>query len=123
MGSVEGGKREIVDRLSEKLEMTKQDVTPFVDAVLESISDSLAARGQITISGFGRFEVVDTPARRQNLPGGGWCNVPAKKRVKFRPSPKLEEEMKPKLAECSTKILEDGPRPMIPGNTRTPSSD
>ena len=43
--------------------MTKKDATVAVDTVFEEITKTLADGGKVDLSGFGKFEVAERPAR------------------------------------------------------------
>lgn len=82
---------ELAQRVAEDLGMTQAEGTKAVSTVLRHIveavrSDPAGAR----IGDFGIFTVVEVPARIMRNPRSGEpVNVPAGRRVKFRPSSKL----------------------------------
>jgi DNA-binding protein HU-beta len=57
-----------------------------VDAVLDAIVRAVVAGERVTVTGFGTLEAVDVPAREMRNPQtGGRMQVPARRRVRFRP--------------------------------------
>lgn len=84
-------KTELIEKLRET-GLSKSDATAVVDGVLDAITGALANEEKITLTGFGSFEVVPTPARTgRNPQTGAPVDIPAGRRVKFRPGKQLKE--------------------------------
>jgi len=84
-------KAELIDMLNEA-GMIKIDAKTAVNEVLSAITGALANGEKISLIGFGTFEVVDTPAREGRNPRtGAPVDIPAGRRVKFRPGKQLKE--------------------------------
>lgn len=64
-------KTELVNSVSEKAEVTKKDAEKVVNAVIDSISDALAAGDKVQLVGFGTFEVKERAARVGRNPQTG----------------------------------------------------
>lgn len=62
-------KSDLVDRVSEKADMTKQEVKAVVDTLLEQITDHLKGGDRVTLTGFGTFERRERKARTGVKPG------------------------------------------------------
>ena len=88
-------KKALVEVVAEKLEMTKKDATVAVDTVFEEITKTLADGGKVDLSGFGKFEVAERPARMGINPATKEkIEIPASKSVKFKPSKALKDQVK-----------------------------
>jgi DNA-binding protein HU-beta len=74
---------------------SKNQAAEMVDAVLETIQNSLAAGHDVTFTGFGGFKPVQRAERKGRNPRtGASIAVPAKKAVKFTPGKLLREAVK-----------------------------
>jgi DNA-binding protein HU-beta len=56
-------KSELIDQVADRAELTKQDATKAVEAVLATVSDALRRGSDVTVSGFGKFHVSERGAR------------------------------------------------------------
>ena len=78
-------KVEFIARVSEIAGTTKKDATVAVNAVLETITETLAKGESIQFVGFGSFNVKDRAARMATVPGTTkTVQVPASKAVSFK---------------------------------------
>lgn len=64
-------KAELITSVSEKSELAKKDAEKAVNAVLEAISEALAADDKIQLVGFGTFETRERSARKGRNPQTG----------------------------------------------------
>ena len=64
-------KQEFVDQVASKTNMSRREAADAVDAVLESITDTLKSGGEINFTGFGKFSVADRSARQGVNPQTG----------------------------------------------------
>lgn len=65
-----------------------------VNAVFDVISEALVDGDSVTITGFGKFEAVQTSARTGRNPRTGEpVDIPAKTAIKFRPGKGLKEQV------------------------------
>jgi len=88
-------KAELIDAVATKLELTKQDTKKAVDALLETISNTLANEEKIQLIGFGTFEVRERAARTgRNPQTGEEMTIPASKVPAFKPGKELKEALK-----------------------------
>ncbi|MFD2044461.1 HU family DNA-binding protein [Ornithinibacillus salinisoli] len=88
-------KTELVNAVAEKSELSKKDATKAVDAVFESISDSLKSGDKVQLIGFGNFEVRDRAARTgRNPQTGEEIQIAASKVPAFKPGKQLKELVK-----------------------------
>ena len=72
-------------------EMSQQKALAIVRSVMRGVQDSLAARGEVRLSGVGSIRVVNRPARaRRNPRTGEQIDLPASKATRFRVSATLD---------------------------------
>jgi DNA-binding protein HU-beta len=73
---------------------TKAAAGKALEAVLETIRDSLAAGETVTLTGFGSFKVSERAARTgRNPQTGAPIKIPAKRVVKFSTSKGLKDAL------------------------------
>ncbi len=85
-------KTELTDAVAETAGMTKADAAKAVDAVLGSISATLAKGEQISLIGFGTFLVRDRAARTgRNPQTGAEIQIAAAKVPAFKPGKALKD--------------------------------
>lgn len=88
-------KTELVDVVSTKSELTKQDSKKAVDALFETISNTLAKEEKVQLVGFGTFEVRERAERTgRNPQTGEEMTIPASKSPAFKPGKELKEAVK-----------------------------
>ncbi|ADF39625.1 HU family DNA-binding protein [Priestia megaterium] len=88
-------KAELIDAVATKSELTKQDTKKAVDALFETISNTLANEEKIQLIGFGTFEVRERAARTgRNPQTGEEMTIPASKVPAFKPGKELKEALK-----------------------------
>ncbi len=64
-------KSELVDQVADRSDLTKVQAARAIDAVLDTVQDTLRRGSEVTISGFGRFHVAERGARRGVNPRTG----------------------------------------------------
>lgn len=85
-------KTQLISEISTKVGGTKKDAGIYLDAVVETITETLAKGEKISLVGFGSFEVVDREARTgRNPKTGETIEIPASKSPKFKAGSKLKE--------------------------------
>jgi len=95
MGYLNMNKAELIDAVATKSDLTKQDSKKAVDALLETISNTLANEEKIQLIGFGTFEVRERAARTgRNPQTGEEMMIPASKVPAFKPGKELKEALK-----------------------------
>ncbi len=99
LGQLEGGaqmnKTELVAAVAEKTELTKKDATKAVEAVFDTIQETLANGEKVQLIGFGNFEVRDRAARKgRNPQTGEEIEIPASKVPAFKAGKALKEAVK-----------------------------
>lgn len=90
-------KVEFIAAVSTKANITKKDATVAVNAVLETITETLAKGESIQFVGFGSFNVKDRAARIATVPGTTkTVQVPASKAVSFKSGKDLRSKVNSK---------------------------
>ena len=56
-------KQDLIREVAKQAQLPESRVTPVVNAVFQTIEETLAKGEEVAISGFGSFRVVDRPAR------------------------------------------------------------
>jgi len=88
-------KTELVAAVAEKTELTKKDATKAVEAVFDTIQETLANGEKVQLIGFGNFEVRDRAARKgRNPQTGEEIEIPASKVPAFKAGKALKEAVK-----------------------------
>ena len=88
-------KTELVKEVAEQVELTQKDAAKTVDALIETISETLAQGEKIQLIGFGTFEVRDRSARKgRNPQTGEEIEIAASKVPAFKPGKELKEAVK-----------------------------
>ncbi len=85
-------KAELVAAVAEKAGLTKKDAAAALDAIVETVSASLARGDSVQLVGFGTFKVQNTAARTgRNPQTGKEIKIPASKRPVFKPGKSLKD--------------------------------
>ena len=85
-------KTELVAKISEKTNMTKKDTAIYVEAMLETISNTLAEGDKVQLVGFGTFEVRDRKERQgRNPQTGEVMTISASKAPAFKAGKTLKD--------------------------------
>jgi DNA-binding protein HU-beta len=87
-------KKELIDAVADRTDITKREAAIYVDAVVASISEEITSGGKVSLVGFGTFECVKRNERKcRNLQTGEEMTVGAKMAPKFRPSKSLKDSV------------------------------
>lgn len=85
-------KSELIARVAEVCDMTKKDAAEAVDAVLDTITETLKAGEKVQLIGFGNFEVRNRSARKgRNPQTGEEIQIAASKVPAFKPGKALKD--------------------------------
>ncbi|MFC0523148.1 HU family DNA-binding protein [Pontibacillus salicampi] len=88
-------KTDLINAVAEKSDLSKKDATQAVDAVFESISESLQQGDKVQLIGFGNFEVRERAARKgRNPQTGEEIEISASKVPAFKPGKALKDSVK-----------------------------
>lgn len=85
-------KTELVDAVAESAELSKVDASRAVDAVIDSITNTLKAGDKVSLVGFGVFSVRERAARQGRNPKTGQSiQIPAGKTPGFKAGKALKD--------------------------------
>lgn len=88
-------KTELASAVAKSIHVTKKVAEEAIDAVFETITDTLAKGEKVRISGFGVFETVERAARKgRNPQTGEEIDIPATVTPKFKAGKSLKEAVK-----------------------------
>jgi DNA-binding protein HU-beta len=88
-------KTDLINAVAEQTELSKKDATKAVEAVFDSVMDSLKKGEKVQLIGFGNFEVRDRAARKgRNPQTGEEIQIPASKVPAFKPGKALKDAVK-----------------------------
>ncbi|HOL17538.1 MAG TPA: HU family DNA-binding protein [Bacillota bacterium] len=88
-------KSELIGVVAEKTEMSKKDTEKAVNAVFESIMESLAKGDKVQLVGFGTFEVRERKQREGRNPATGeTITIPALNVPVFKAGKAFKEKVK-----------------------------
>ena len=82
------------DKIASQTGSTKADARAVVDLVFASIADAAASGEEISLNGFGKFKVKDSPAREGRNPSSGeTIQIAASKKLGFAPAKALKDKL------------------------------
>lgn len=88
-------KQEFITHVKEKTGLSGAQAGEAVDAVLETISETLGRGGEVSFTGFGKFSVSQRSARQGvNPQTGETIQIKASKVPKFSAGAKLKQAVK-----------------------------
>ena len=95
MAIIVATKKDLAEKVAESADITKNKAAEAVNAVFEAISETLKDGGEVSVSGFGKFEVSERAARQGVNPATGEkIQIAASKAPKFKPAKVLKEAVK-----------------------------
>ena len=90
-------KADMIDRLTIRLRMTRQDARKLVDTFFGEISQRLADGKEVKLSGFGNFELKDKKSRPgRNPKTGEVVAIKARRVVTFKAGQKFRRQIEVK---------------------------
>jgi DNA-binding protein HU-beta len=88
-------KQEFVDKIAQKANLGRRDAANAVDAFLDTVTETLKDRGEISFTGFGKFTVADRGARQGvNPQTGERIQIPASRVPRFSAGSALKNAVK-----------------------------
>ncbi len=85
-------KQELIANVAQKAGLTKKDAAMAVNALIESVKDSLSGKDAVRLIGFGTFDVKKRAARKGRNPRtGSELTIPERYAVVFRAANSLKE--------------------------------
>ena len=87
-------KKELIEVVSSKAEITKAEAGRVVNAVFDGITEGLNADGKVVLPGFGTFEVRSRTARvGRNPRTGDKIKIEASRVPAFKPGKAMKESV------------------------------
>lgn len=88
-------KTTVVERVADRAGTSKAAAQRAIDAILDTISETLAKKGSVTLTGFGTFETRYSRARNGvNPQTGEKIRIPGKNRPAFKAGAVLKRNVK-----------------------------
>lgn len=85
---------DVADSLVSAHGVTKADARKLVDAVFDAIADAAAKGEEVSLNGFGKFKVKDSPAREGRNPStGATIQIAASKKLSFAPAKAVKDKL------------------------------
>lgn len=85
---------DLAEKLAAEAGITRADAKMAVDAVFVAIADAAAAGEEISLNGFGKFKVKDSPAREGRNPSTGeTIQIAASKKLTFAPAKAIKDKL------------------------------
>jgi DNA-binding protein HU-beta len=85
---------ELVDALAADQGIAKSDAKKFLDVAFGVIASAAAKGEEISINGFGKFKVKDSPARDGRNPATGeTISIAASRKLAFAPAKALKDKL------------------------------
>jgi len=85
---------DLADKLAAAQSLTKADARTYVDAVFAAIADAAAAGEEISLNGFGKFKVKESPAREGRNPSTGeTIQIAASKKLGFSAAKAVKDKL------------------------------
>lgn len=85
-------KTDMIKEFASIQQTTQKEATRYLEFFLSQITEELKAGNELTLSGFGKFTVKATAARKGRNPStGAAIDIPAKKKVTFQAQKSLKD--------------------------------
>lgn len=85
---------DLADGVAASSGISKADARKIVDSLFAAIADAAAKGDEVSLSGFGKFKVKDTPAREGRNPAtGATIQIAASKKLTFTPAKAVKDKL------------------------------
>lgn len=85
---------DLAEKIAAELGSSKADARKLVDAVFAAIADAAARGEEVSLNGFGKFKVKDTPAREGRNPStGATIQIAASRKLSFAPAKAVKDKL------------------------------
>jgi len=85
---------DLADTLAAASGFTKAEARKLVDGVFAAITDAAAKGEEVSLNGFGKFKVKDTPAREGRNPStGATIQIAASRKLSFAPGKAVKDKL------------------------------
>jgi DNA-binding protein HU-beta len=89
-------KNELAEKIAQRADLGAGQARDVVEGIIESIADELAAGGEVSLAGFGKFSVSKRAARQGRNPATGeMINIAASNAAKFSAASALKKRLNP----------------------------
>jgi DNA-binding protein HU-beta len=89
-------KNELAEQVARRNGLSASQARQVLETTLESVSDELAAGGEVALAGFGKFSVSQRAARQGRNPSTGQTiHIAASKAAKFSAASALKKRLNP----------------------------
>ena len=83
---------ELVDAVAAAQGVAKSDAKKILDGIISAIAETAAKGEEISLNGFGKFKVKDSPAREGRNPSTGeTIQIAASKKLTFAPAKAVKD--------------------------------
>ncbi|MDP9057600.1 MAG: HU family DNA-binding protein [Pseudomonadota bacterium] len=85
---------DLADTLATANDLTKAEARKLVDGVFAAIADAAAKGEEVSLNGFGKFKVKDTPAREGRNPStGAAIQIAASRKLSFAAAKAVKDKL------------------------------
>ncbi|MBB4860551.1 DNA-binding protein HU-beta [Novosphingobium chloroacetimidivorans] len=85
---------DLADTIASSSDVSKADARKIVDAVFNAIADAAAKGEEVSLNGFGKFKVKDSPEREGRNPATGEAmTIKASKKLTFTPAKAVKDKL------------------------------
>ncbi len=85
---------DLAEKIATEQNVTKADARKLVDAVFAAVAEAAAKGEEISLNGFGKFKVKDSPAREGRNPAtGATIKIAASKKLTFSAAKALKDKL------------------------------
>ncbi len=85
---------DLADTIASSADVSKADARKIVDAVFTAIADAAAKGEEVSLNGFGKFKVKDSPEREGRNPATGEAmTIKASKKLTFTPAKAVKDKL------------------------------
>jgi DNA-binding protein HU-beta len=85
---------DLAEKLAAAHGLTKADARKYVDGVFAVIADAAAAGEEVSLNGFGKFKVKESPAREGRNPSTGQTiQIAASKKLGFAAAKAVKDKL------------------------------
>ncbi|MGK2909992.1 MAG: HU family DNA-binding protein, partial [Sphingobium sp.] len=85
---------DLADTVATAHALSKADARKLVDGIFSAIAEAAAKGEEVSLNGFGKFKVKDTPAREGRNPAtGATIQIAASKKLSFAPAKAVKDKL------------------------------
>ena len=85
---------ELIDAVAAEHGIAKSDAKKILDGIIGAIMDSAAKGEEVSLNGFGKFKVKDSPARNGRNPATGeTISIAASRKLSFAPAKAVKDKL------------------------------